>query len=205
MDVSRTSSWCITLPLPLALSQILEYFDFLLMPFSYPDAVLDHFFFSVPSVAPVLATALDSRWVEGNSLSKSGQKSLGCEVSTWGVAHMIWMLVFACQGWTFHGLPSFLFLNFFHKRNLYLSRTLCLPHPIPYLGTCSCAAGESWPMTPFRGQRGPWTWQWGLGRYMTGKQRHLESSQSWTAELLQKNKAPDFSLCLPNSSWFNKE
>lgn len=143
-------------------------------------------FFSVPSVALVLATALDSRWVGGNSLSKSGQKSLGwvaagMQVRTWGVAHMIWMLVFACQGWTFHGLPSFLFLNFFHKRNLYLlapwlSRTLCLPRPIPYLGTCSCAAGESWPMPPFRGQGGPWTWQWGLGRYMAGKQRHLEST-----------------------------
>lgn len=106
-------------------------------------------FLTLPFLEPLPWTQGELRGAVSQGLGRAPQ---GWGLKTWGEVHRLWMLVPACQGWTFHGLPSFLSLNFFQQRSPYhlaprLSNTLGLPS-VPYLWAFSYAEGESWPIPP---------------------------------------------------------
>lgn len=146
-------------------------------------------FFSVHSLSPVLAIVLESRWAEGDSFWKSGQRSLGvgcCWHARWEYRERHTYSEYS----TFLSELDLLWFSLLSVFKLLsqeeplssdpLGIHYCMPAPIPYLGIFSCATGESLVHAPtFRGQGGPWAWHWGLGREMAGEQRLLGSSHSW--------------------------
>lgn len=105
--------------------------------------------------------------VEGRSAAEKQGEDMGRGTQ------IIWMLVPACQGWTFHSLPSFLSLNFFQHKSPY--------HPTPGLSTTLCI-----PPTPLCGhsvvlqeRAGPCTHHQGPGRPMSMAARPRQRHGKW--------------------------